>query len=96
MAALLHTSEFWTSQNPVLGIDVEGVESDTLKQKFGNGFDRWNDLEYTGFLRVRRHLVIQDASCNCEKIIDSIIFENEGKIKDRIIYQNSGILKSKI
>jgi len=36
----------WTSVNPVLAIGEMGYETDTLRHKFGNGTDAWNDLQY--------------------------------------------------
>lgn len=36
----------WTSVNPVLAIGEMGYETNTLRHKFGNGTDAWNDLPY--------------------------------------------------
>lgn len=36
----------WTAKNPVLRSGEPGVESDTGKFKLGNGFTRYNDLQY--------------------------------------------------
>ena len=36
----------WTSANPVLALGEIGIETDTDKAKYGDGFTAWNDLEY--------------------------------------------------
>lgn len=36
----------WTSVNPVLADGEKGYETDTLRHKYGNGSDAWNDLPY--------------------------------------------------
>lgn len=38
----------WTTVNPVLLSGQPGFETDTGKQKIGNGITAWNDLPYTG------------------------------------------------
>lgn len=40
------TAANWTSSNPVLAQGEMGVETDTLKFKFGNGSTAWNSLSY--------------------------------------------------
>ena len=40
------TAAQWSIANPVLLRGETGVESDTRKFKFGDGVNRWNDLEY--------------------------------------------------
>lgn len=40
------TAAHWASSNPVLGDGEPGIETDTGKQKFGNGVAAWNDLPY--------------------------------------------------
>lgn len=40
------TAENWTAINPILGVREYGFETDTLKHKYGNGVDHWNDLDY--------------------------------------------------
>jgi hypothetical protein len=36
----------WASTNPILAAGEIGLESDTVKIKFGNGTSHWNDLPY--------------------------------------------------
>ncbi|MCT9624251.1 hypothetical protein HWD94_03820 [Pseudarthrobacter equi] len=36
----------WAEVNPVLGIGEPGIETDTGRQKFGDGVTRWNDRPY--------------------------------------------------
>lgn len=43
------TAANWTANNPVLLKGEIGIESDTLKFKFGDGVTSWNQLAYTGF-----------------------------------------------
>lgn len=40
------TAEQWAAANPILAQGEPGIESDTGKQKFGNGTSRWNSLTY--------------------------------------------------
>ena len=40
------TAANWTSSNPTLAQGEMGVETDTLKVKFGNGSTAWNSLAY--------------------------------------------------
>lgn len=40
------TAAAWTSANPVLASGELGLETDTLKIKFGNGATAWNSLAY--------------------------------------------------
>ena len=40
------TAAQWASTNPVLAQGEPGVETDTGKQKFGNGIDVWTALPY--------------------------------------------------
>jgi hypothetical protein len=40
------TSVEWAEENPTLRANELGVESDTKKQKLGDGFTRWNELSY--------------------------------------------------
>lgn len=42
------TAANWSTNNPVLLAGEMGVESDTLKYKFGDGSTNWNDLDYAG------------------------------------------------
>ncbi len=38
----------WTTVNPILAEREMGIETDTLKFKFGNDVDAWDDLDYAG------------------------------------------------
>lgn len=40
------TAAVWTAKNPVLKAGEPGLETDTLKLKFGDGVKAWNDLTY--------------------------------------------------
>jgi len=40
------TAAQWSEANPVLAQGEPGVETDTGKQKFGNGVDTWSALPY--------------------------------------------------
>jgi len=40
------TAAQWTSANPVLASGEVGIETDTSKQKFGDGTTAWNSLPY--------------------------------------------------
>lgn len=40
------TAEEWATKNPVLREGEPGVESDTNKMKYGDGYHRWNQLDY--------------------------------------------------
>jgi hypothetical protein len=42
------TAAQWTAANPTLAAGEVGIESDTKKQKFGDGTTAWNSLGYVG------------------------------------------------
>jgi hypothetical protein len=42
------TAAQWTAANPTLAAGEVGIESDTKKQKFGDGTTAWNSLGYAG------------------------------------------------
>lgn len=42
------TAANWTSVNPTLAAGEPGLETDTLKVKYGNGSTAWNNLAYGG------------------------------------------------
>ena len=42
------TAAQWTSANPTLAAGEIGIETDTKKQKFGDGTTAWNSLSYAG------------------------------------------------
>jgi len=42
------TAAQWTAANPVLAAGEVGIESDTRRQKFGDGTTAWNSLSYAG------------------------------------------------
>lgn len=41
------TAAQWTSTNPVLGEGEQGLETDTLRTKIGDGSSAWSALEYS-------------------------------------------------
>lgn len=41
------TASNWTTTNPVLAVGEVGIETDTKKQKFGDGTTAWNSLAYS-------------------------------------------------
>ena len=41
------TASAWTMANPILAQGEMGIESDTLKQKIGDGTTAWNALGYS-------------------------------------------------
>ena len=84
----IHTSLWWTGQNPIPALEQECVESNTLRVKYGDGLTNYNDLEYSGFKRVNRHLVV-DATFPNYAYIDTIIDGNSLVLQDRIIEGNS-------
>lgn len=56
------TATQWTSLNPVLLIGQKGFESDTRKEKTGNGVDDWNTLQYDSGGEVVSVVVIENIS----------------------------------
>jgi hypothetical protein len=42
------TAAQWTAANPTLAAGEVGIETDTRKQKFGDGTTAWNSLSYAG------------------------------------------------
>lgn len=53
-----HTSTWWATSDLILPENNEGMETDTLKVKYGDGVSVWADLDYSGFKRVGRNLVV--------------------------------------
>lgn len=53
MASLIqfrgNTAAYWTTNNPTLAPREMVIETDTMRYKFGNGTDAWNDLPYNQF-----------------------------------------------
>ena len=43
------TAANWVANNPLLLNGEIGIETDTLKFKVGNGFQRWNAIEFYAF-----------------------------------------------
>lgn len=41
------TAAQWTSTNPILAAGEIGLETDTLRTKYGNGTSAWADLSYS-------------------------------------------------
>lgn len=41
------TSSRWVQVNPILAAGEPGLETDTSRVKYGDGFSRWNDLPYS-------------------------------------------------
>lgn len=41
------TAARWAEVNPILDDGEPGYETDTRRGKVGDGFTRWNDLDYT-------------------------------------------------
>lgn len=46
------TAANWTSANPTLDLGEIGVETDTNRQKFGNGTTKWNYLPYSTITEI--------------------------------------------
>lgn len=92
LPTIQHTKLWWSSNNPILALDQECVETDTLRVKYGDGVTNYNDLEYSGFKRVSRHLVVDSGFPNYA-YIDTIIDGNSIYLQDRIIEGNSKIIK---
>lgn len=88
----IHTKLYWSSSNPIPALEQECVESDSLRVKYGDGVTNYNDLDYSGFKRVNRHLVV-DASFPNYAYIDTIIDGNSLVLQDRIIAGNSKIIQ---
>jgi hypothetical protein len=77
------TSSDWFTDNPILAINQIGIETDTLKIKFGTG-DNWNDIQYTAVTppelesSLEDYLLVTDrGSINGVASLDS-----SGKIPD--------------
>ena len=51
----------WATANPVLALGEIGIETDTDKAKYGDGFTLWNDLEYW----IENRNVLPDGTNQC-------------------------------
>jgi hypothetical protein len=58
------TAANWTSQNPVLAVGERGIETDTGKEKSGDGTTHWTSLAYLGSATT-----VADASTSTKGII---------------------------
>lgn len=56
------TSAAWTSANPTLLSGEKGIESDTLKEKVGDGVTSWNSLGYQIGKAVPENAVFTDTT----------------------------------
>jgi len=54
------TAANWTSNNPTLASGEVGVETDTAKQKIGNGSTTWTSLAYVGAAELNAKRSIAD------------------------------------
>lgn len=55
------TAAAWLAANPVLLLGEIGVETDTRRQKVGDGTTAWNDLPYMGAAQPQLHLISDEA-----------------------------------
>lgn len=61
-----YTSAYWASNNPVLGLDVAGVEIETRRVKYGDGVTTWENLPFSGLKLISRHVEVEkdnDSLC---------------------------------
>lgn len=77
------TAENWTSSNPQLLKGEIGVEIDTLKFKFGDGTNQWNDLNYAG-------VGSEELNSAIESYINENILGEDGKIKSELLPEGVG------
>lgn len=75
-------ASYWTSANPVLLKAEMGLETDTLKFKFGDGSTNWNDLPYAG-------VGTDELNSAIESYINTNILE-DGKIKTGLLPDGTG------
>lgn len=83
-----HSSLWWSNSTFVLAPNNEGMETNTLRVKYGDGINTWENLEYSGLKRVGRNLVV-DASFPNYAYKDTIIDGNSINLQDRVIDGNS-------
>lgn len=73
MISVQHPAAYWTSTNPVLGLDMEGVETDTKKIKYGDAASAWNDLPYSGLKRISRHVEVEVSGFQELSLVSGVI-----------------------
>lgn len=90
-----HTTAYWTSENPILAKNFAGVETETLRIKYGNAVTEWLDLPYSGFKLVDNHLVAEQLQ-EIELVSGIIDGVNDTFVWDyppELVYLNGQLLK---
>ncbi len=84
------TAANWTSVNPVLLEGEVGIETDTLKQKVGDGVTAWNSLSYMGSNEI---FVAEYGTTTYQAISDAITAGKTIIIKENgSLFDSYGIL----
>jgi len=63
------SSSSWSSSNPVLLAGEIGIDSDTGKQKVGNGSSQWNSLTYVGGISASGSNGIFGVKLNRDEVV---------------------------
>ena len=74
------TAANWTSVNPTLASGEPGLETDTLKIKYGNGSTAWNSLSYSGGVSTYSLPIASTTTLGGVKVDGSSITINAGVI----------------
>lgn len=74
------TAANWTSVNPTLASGEPGLETDTLKIKYGNGSTAWNSLSYSGGVSTYSLPIASTSTLGGVKVDGSSITINAGVI----------------
>lgn len=74
------TAANWTSVNPTLASGEPGLETDTLKIKYGNGSTAWNSLSYSGGVSTYSLPIASTSTLGGVKVDGSTITINAGVI----------------
>lgn len=79
------TAAAWTAANPVLASGEPGVETDTGRQKVGDGVTAWNDLDYVQELELAAHLADAAGAHPVSSVLPNVFhIDNYGAVGDGV------------
>jgi hypothetical protein len=57
-----YTRAYWNSSNPVLPLDIAGIEIETMRVKYGDGVTPWKELPFCGLKFISKHIEAEKHS----------------------------------
>jgi hypothetical protein len=63
----------WTAANPILALREVGLETDTRRQKVGDGITAWNSLPYFGVSDTAFDAALDDIATKIDAAINALV-----------------------